>query len=129
MHRILVVDDEEPILFAMQQYLSPCGYDVQCAREREEAEALLSYVEYDLVIADLRLSALQGTEGLEILTYVKSRRPETPVVLLTAYGSPAVEAEARRRGSAAFLRKPQPLAKIAATVRRLVEAADEKRIP
>ena len=52
--RLLVVDDEAPILFALRQYFSPLGYAVVCAREREEAEALLAHDEFALVIADLR---------------------------------------------------------------------------
>ena len=60
MPRMLVVDDEEPILFAMREYFSTCGYEVDCARELEEAEALISNVQYALVIADMRLTGIQG---------------------------------------------------------------------
>ena len=76
-HRILVVDDEEPIVFAMSEYFTLKGYEVDTAREIEEAEALISQWHYDVVIADLRLTGTQGIEGLEILRYLADRFPAT----------------------------------------------------
>lgn len=109
----MVVDDEEPILFAMREYFTTQGFAVDCARELEEAEALLSKVRYSAVIADLRLSGTHGTEGLEIVDQIRERWPGTRTILLTAYGSPEIEDEARRRGVDAFLRKPKPLPEVA----------------
>jgi two-component system OmpR family response regulator len=110
------VDDEEPILFAMQEYFGAFGYQVDCARELEEAEALLTTVEYALVVADLRLTGIYGVEGLELVGYVRQRCPRTRVVLLTAYGSPEIESEARRLGVDAFIYKPKPLPELAQIV-------------
>src|SRR5215510_14458378 len=86
--RILLVDDEQAILFAMRDYFMAYGYEVDCSREVEEAEALLANIHYDVVIADLRLTGLNGTEGLRILDYVRERCPWTSVIILTAYGFP-----------------------------------------
>lgn len=119
-HRLLVVDDEEPILFAMGEYLSAQGYQVDCAREMEEAEALVANIHYSAVIADLRLTGTHGAEGLEIIAYVRERCPRTRIILLTAYGSPQIEGEARRRGVDAFLHKPMPLAGVAQIVLNLL---------
>ena len=107
--RILIVDDEEAILSAMSEFFTIAGFDVDCAQELEEAEALLCHREYALIIADLRLSGTNGAEGLEILRFVDERCPKTRSILLTAYGSPEVEIQARQRGSSVFLRKPTPL--------------------
>lgn len=121
--RLLIVDDEEPILFAMREYFSTCGYRVDCAREIDEAEVMLLGTPYAAVIADLRLSGSQSAEGLEIIGYVRERCPQTRVVLLTAYGSTEVECEARRRGVDAFLHKPMPLPAVAQIVKDLLQAA------
>jgi len=110
--RLLLIDDEETILFALERYFRRIGYQVDCARELEEAEALATHTEYTLVIADLSLSD-SGTEGLEIIRYLRSTSPKANVLLLTANGSPAVEREAYRRGVTAMLHKPQPLAELA----------------
>jgi DNA-binding response OmpR family regulator len=111
--RILIVDDEEPILFAMREYFATKGYEVDCARETSEAEALLSANRYDLAILDLRLSGTPGAEGLDVIEAVRALSPQTRIILLTAYGSREIEAEARRRGADAFLHKPKPLAEVA----------------
>src|SRR5215212_2538352 len=84
--RMLIVDDEEAILFAMEEYFTTRGYQVSCARELEEAQALLSFAQYDVVIADLRLTGINGAEGLELLSFVRACSPRTKILLLTAYG-------------------------------------------
>jgi DNA-binding NtrC family response regulator len=119
-HRILVLDDEEAILYALREYFSAFGYTVSCARELQDAKALLSSESFDLVIADLRLSGTQGAEGLELVGLVRRERPSTRTVLLTAYGSAEVEAEAQRCGVDAFLHKPKPLPELARIVRDLI---------
>lgn len=120
--RLLVVDDEEAITFAMQRYFTRRGYRVDCASELEEAQALLVNVEYAAVVADLRLTGVHGAEGLEILSYVREHCPWTKTILLTAYGSPVLEAEARDRGVSLVLRKPQALPELAQAVAALLEA-------
>jgi DNA-binding response OmpR family regulator len=110
--RVLLVDDETSILFAMASYFRSKGYLVDAAREREEAEALLANVSYAAVIVDLRMTAVHGADGLEVVVYARERCPSARIIVLTAYGSPAAEAEARARGADAFLHKPQPLAEL-----------------
>jgi DNA-binding response OmpR family regulator len=117
--RLLVVDDEEPILSAIHEYFVPLGYDVDCARELEEAEALLAHIRYALVIADLRLTGVHGSEGLELIRFVRERSPWTRIIVLTGFGSTEIELEAIGRGVDAFLQKPQPLADLAAIAANL----------
>ena len=112
--RILIVDDEESILSAVRDYFeTQARFDVDCARELEEAEALLSHLHYDLLIADLRLTGAHSSEGLELIRFARERSPWTRVVLLTSYGSPELGSEAMSRGVDRFLQKPMPLADLA----------------
>jgi DNA-binding NtrC family response regulator len=119
--KLLIVDNEDTILFAMQEYFSMLGYDVDCARHWTAAMGLLEGKSYAVVIADLRLTGSQTTEGFEIAEEVRKRGPSTPVILLTAYGSPQIEAEARTRGVHVLLHKPHPLPDIARIVLELCE--------
>lgn len=119
--RLLVVDDEESILFAMREYFTTMGYEVDCARELEEAQALLATKPYSLVIADLRLTGSHHIEGLDIVALVKHQYPSIRIVVLTAHGSLEIEREARQRGADAFLHKPRPLADVAQVIRQLLE--------
>jgi len=109
MPRLLVVDDEESICFSMSEYFSLQGYRVDTASEIEEAEKLLGSVNYQVVIQDLRLTLTSNQQGLEMIRMIKENNPRTRIVVLTAYGSPEIEDEARRCGADAFLRKPKPL--------------------
>jgi DNA-binding response OmpR family regulator len=120
MKRLLIVDNEPTIVFALQRYFTRKGFSVDCAAELEEAEALVTYTRYDLVIVDLSLTANGSTEGLEIIRYVRSiTRGSSRLILLTAYGTPMVEREAYRRGADAVLQKPRPLAEIAQVAAQL----------
>ena len=119
---LLVVDDEESICFSMSEYFSQHGYKVDTAREMEEAEGLIKETEYKVIIQDLRLGLTRQPDGIEIIKLVHSRNPETRIVVLTSYGSPEAEAEARRAGADAFLRKPKPLSQVAQVVQGLIES-------
>src|SRR5258707_6837295 len=91
---VLIVDDEEFIRFALSEYFSVSGYQVDVAGEREEAEALLASRRYRLVISDLRLTGFGGTEGLQIVRSSLHRWPGTRVMLLTGYGSDELRTQA-----------------------------------
>ena len=121
--RILIVDDQDSILHAVRRFFTRAGFVVDCAHELEEAEALVTHIAYDLVIADLSLSEQGSTEGLEIVRYVRSCCPSTRVIMLTAYGSPAIENEARRRGCDRFILKPKSLAELVKIAAELTGSA------
>lgn len=120
--RLLVVDDEESICFSMREYFSQHGYKVDTASELEEAEGLIKETDYQVIIQDLRLGADPRHDGIEIIKLVHEQNPETRIVVLTSYGSPEVEAEARRAGADAFLRKPKPLSQVAQVIQGLIES-------
>ncbi|MGH9960349.1 MAG: response regulator [Pyrinomonadaceae bacterium] len=116
--KLLIIDDEEAILFAGEAYFTGRGYAVDCARERRDAEVLLEHncgsgACYTAVIADLRIRGVSDTEGLDILAYVKKRCPSALRILLTAYGSPEIERRACELSIDILLHKPKPLAEIA----------------
>jgi CheY-like chemotaxis protein len=61
-------------------------------------------------------------DGLNMIKMIRQHNPQTRIVVLTAYGSPEIEDEARRNGADAFLRKPKPLSQVAQVVQGLLEA-------
>lgn len=121
--RLLVVDDESAILAATCAYLRGIGHDVDGAGEREEAEALLAVECYAVVILDMHMTGAHGREGLELLRFLREQCPWARTVVVTAHGSPELEAEARRFGACAFLQKPVPLADIARVTESLLGTA------
>lgn len=121
LRRLLVVEDEITVQAAIKKYFTAAGYDVICAGELEEAEALIATGTYDIVICDLRLSWRYAVEGLEILRFIRQHARNTRVVILSAYGSADLQHDVRELGAEAFLQKPAALPDLEATVARLLE--------
>lgn len=122
MLRLLVVDGEESICFSMKEYFTLQGYNVDTARELEEAEKLVETSDYDVVIQDLRLGPAQKPDGLEMIKFIRTHNLRTRIIVLTAYGSAEMEKEAFRGGADAFLRKPKPLSHVAQVIQGLLES-------
>ena len=118
--RILIVEDEPTLRFALQDYFDQAGYAVDAAAELAQADELLSGVSYDVVITDLLLTAAREPEGLQVIERVHERDQCSRVVVLTACDNAAVEESAMRLGVDRFFRKPVPLSILARTVSSLV---------
>jgi predicted regulator of Ras-like GTPase activity (Roadblock/LC7/MglB family)/DNA-binding response OmpR family regulator len=105
MKRVLVVDDEENMLWMLQRNLSNSLPEVETvtARSGEEALAVLSDKKVNLVITDI---SMPGMSGLDLLIEISNRYPETRVIVMTAYPSSAYEHEAMMRGCLRFIEKP-----------------------
>lgn len=122
MKRVLVVDDEPSILLSLSHLFSNEEVIVITSSRIEDAEEALERYPFDLVIADIRLSGMDGIEGLELLSYVRKIRPKTKVILMTAYGSEVMKESALRRGAYCYYEKPIDM-------NNLVKKAGECGIP
>jgi DNA-binding response OmpR family regulator len=120
--RLLVVEDEISTIFALRSFFAPTGYDVDCAAGPADALRLLAANEYDAVITDLHLTPARGGEGMAIAREARDRNPRACVVMLTAYGSTAIEDEARRGGVDVFRTKPVELPRLTFDMERVRHA-------
>jgi two-component system, NtrC family, response regulator AtoC len=121
---ILVVDDERAIGIAIRRLLSGLGHEVDTATSAEEAMAQLAQRTYHLVVTDLSLGT---ASGLEVLQAVKTRSPETAVVVITAYGSERVAVEAMKQGAADYVPKPFDNDELELVVGRALEGVNLRR--
>ncbi|MCZ7651892.1 MAG: sigma-54 dependent transcriptional regulator [Thermoanaerobaculia bacterium] len=120
--RILVVEDRESLRQLLARALAKEGYEVALAAGRVEAEtALAAPGAIDLVLTDLKLP---DGNGLEVLRAARGRRPEAPVVVMTAYGSVAAAVEAMKLGAADFLEKPVGLGQLRERLSALLAGAE-----
>jgi DNA-binding NtrC family response regulator len=103
--KIMIVDDEQSILLSLSHVLKAERVEVITCNEIEQAEAALENTHFDLVIADIRMSGVNGIEGLELLSYIKDRF-ETKVIIMTGHGSDDTRKEAYRRGACYYFQKP-----------------------
>ena len=103
LRNVLVVDDDPVVGKSFDRVLSSKGYEVVTAQNAAEALERIRQGEYDMVYTDIRMP---GMDGLELAETVKARRPWTPVVIVTGYGTKANEERAMAAGVTAFLHKP-----------------------
>lgn len=103
--KIMIVDDEQSILLSLSYALKTDGVEVITCNEIEQAEAALNNTHFDMVIADIRMSGINGIEGLELLSYIRQHY-DTKVIIMTGYGTDEIEADAYRRGAHCYFKKP-----------------------
>src|SRR5208283_2024306 len=103
LRKVLVVDDDPVVRKSFDRVLSSKGYAVITAENGEEALRKLNEEKYDVVYTDIRMP---GISGLEVAEEIKARRPWTPVVIITGYGTDAAEARAKAAGVSSFVHKP-----------------------
>jgi len=113
---ILIVDDERAVLETLRDFFETYGVSVHCAEGFDSAYEKLRGHPFDAVLADIQLSRIGDTQGLDLADYVRERCPTTAFVVLTGYGSHQLEREARRRGASFFLHKPVRLEDLAQIV-------------
>jgi len=101
--RILVADDERNIRKNLAMVLESEGYQIDEARDGEEALTLCRQTHPDIAFVDLHMPKM---EGLDVLAHFRTLRPKTAVVIITAYGSAANAVEAMKLGAIDFLEKP-----------------------
>jgi len=119
MKKILIVDDEPTILMTLSHLLSNKETTVITSSRIEEAEEALSRYAFDLVIADIRLSGMYGIEGLELLSFIKSKHAETEVIIMTAFGTDEIKEDAYKRGAFHYYEKPIDLSHLVSKVQTL----------
>ena len=103
MRKVLVVDDDPVVSKSFDRVLSRKGYLVVSAENGLEALSKVAHDEYDAVFTDIKMP---GMDGIEVAQQMRARRPWTPVVIITGYGSAEHEARAEAAGVRSFLRKP-----------------------
>jgi len=100
---VLVVDDEQNILLFLSTILSSEGYAVATASSGAAALERIEEHEFDVVLCDLMMPDING---LKLLEEVRRRRPETSVIIITAYGSLRSAVTALRLGATDYVTKP-----------------------
>ena len=116
--RILVVDDENDIRELLELTLVRMGLDVDLAAGVTEAKLLLAERSYDLCLTDMRMG---DGDGLDLVRHVCSLQRDTPVAVITAYGSADNAVAALKAGAFDYLAKPVGLEQLRTLVRSAVE--------
>ena len=116
--RILIVDDEVGMQIALREVLQRQGYQVVIAKDALVALTRLENETFDVVLTDVRMPEMNG---MELLGRIRARWPETPVLVMTAYGAIEDAVEAMKKGAADYLLKPFSTDTVEEVVARLLK--------
>jgi DNA-binding NtrC family response regulator len=123
-HRILVIDDEKSILDTLEILLRGEGFEVALRTKGAEAIEEWEAIDPDIVLTDIRMP---GVSGMDVLTAVREKDPEVPVILMTAQASLQSAIEAVNQGAFYYLQKPFSNDNLVALCRRAGETRVLKR--
>ena len=115
---VLVVDDDKAMGEMVVSLLEDAGIHAVHADSAESALELVAERDFDVVLTDLRMP---GKSGLELLVDVRERRPDTPVILMTAFGSIDSAVEAMQAGAFHYVTKPFKRDEVFAVLERAFE--------
>ena len=117
--RLVIVDDDEKILFAFEQVFRKDGYETVTARDGEEALRRIAAARPGAVIMDI---TMPGLDGLETLRRIKAMTPALPVILITGFGTMQTAIRAMQYGAFEYMTKPLDVAALRDVVRRALES-------
>src|SRR5467141_3948036 len=117
-HRVLIIDDERPVLMTVEALLKRHGYHVDAAATASQGLKLLKSNSPSLVLLDLQLP---DAHGLEMLDRIKTELPKAQVVILTAHDSLHNAIESIKRGAYHFISKPYAPEELLSLVEKALE--------
>jgi two-component system response regulator FlrC len=120
---ILVVDDDPYMRSSLTDCLVSCGYAVETAIDGVDALGKFRKGAYEMVITDIRMPKMGG---LDLLRELKGQSSETPVIVITAYGTVNTAVDAMKQGAKDFIMKPFSLDDLEMVVKNVLERGQEQ---
>ncbi len=126
--KVLVIDDNEDILFALNLLLKPHMEDIRVTTCPEQIDKFLDLTEPDVVLLDMNFKrdTISGEEGFEWLEHILHRDPQAVVILMTAYADADKAVRALKSGATDFVTKPWDNAKLLATLSAGIKLSQER---
>ncbi len=114
MSRVLLVDDDDELIFLISEYLEACGFETDTANSVAQARYFMKTSGYGLVVSDLHMP---GESGLDLFRFVAARYPGTGFVLMTGCLDSRIKREAFKMGISCYMEKPFQLSELAVMIR------------
>lgn len=114
---VLVVDDEEIVRDSLTEWLKSEGYDAESAEDGKAALERIQEKDYKVVVLDMKMP---GMDGLTVLKEVQKTRPDTKVIIITAYASVETAVQALKDGAVDYIVKPFDPEKVEESVAKWV---------
>jgi len=123
--RILVVDDEESVVYTCVEELQEEGFEARGGTSGAEAIELYKVEGFDIVLVDLKMP---DVDGMEVMKAIVEYDPEARVVIMTAYGTVETAVEALRSGAREFVTKPFDVQELVGKLRTVLEQRSDKAV-
>ena len=115
---VLIVDDEKLLVRTLSNALKEAGYKITVAGSAEQAEKhVFAEQPFELIILDNRLPKMSG---IEVVKRVRERSVKSKLILMTAYETPEIKAEAKRLKVDRYLKKPFDLTVLMEEIKNLI---------
>lgn len=122
--KILVTDDEKSIRNALREILEFEGYTFLEAENGDTALKTIESERVDLVILDIKM---KGMDGIEVLSEIKKREKDLPVIMISGHGTIKIAVEATKNGAYDFLEKPPDLNRLLISIRNALKNSELHR--
>jgi two-component system OmpR family response regulator len=122
--RVLLIDDEEELVATLEERLGMRGIRAETATTVEQALELVRRSEFDVVVVDLKMPGLEGTE---IVDRIRALRPRTGVLMITGHGSGHGDLEPLTHGGHRILLKPFPIERLVELIREVAQGGEAGR--
>lgn len=116
--RILIVDDEIPILEMVSQYIQFLGYEASSAKSGQEALTLLKQEPFTILLTDIKMPDM---DGLELMKTVKEEFPGLHIIAMTGHGTSYTFTDVVAAGATDYLNKPFSLDELRAKLKRVIQ--------
>ena len=116
--KILVADDEKKICNILTKILSEEGYKVKAVTSGEEAVNIVDEFQPELILMDQNMPGISGIEAME---QIKEKRPQSTVIVITAYGSIPLAVDAMKKGAYDYISKPFDNDELLLVIQRAIE--------
>ena len=118
---ILIIEDDQDVLFSFVKYLQMLGYDILVAEDGMEGLKKIEAGGYDLVITDIVMPFISG---VGVVTTLKKQKPEIPVIAITGYGKEP-ESAAMEKKADLVLAKPVKMSVLKDHIANLLKTSDK----
>ncbi|WP_136806487.1 formate/nitrite family transporter [Desulfosediminicola flagellatus] len=114
---MLIIDDDSAVLMSCERIFAEEGFDVEVTSDPKEGLMLASKKKYSVILCDWQMP---GLDGLDVVTELETRAPESTVVMISGYPSVGRATEAMKRGAMDYLAKPFTPEEITSTVQKAI---------
>lgn len=123
-NKVLIIDDEEDILSSCKNVLEDKDYDVDIAKDYDEALKIFESKKIDLVFLDVWLP---NTDGLDILSNIKEKYPKTTVIMMSGHAGVETAVRATKLGAYDFLEKPISISKLLSSCEEVLNKKENNK--